>query len=461
MSIWMKERAWPGLRDLLCVVAAGTILAHAAPARAENLNATADCCADLEQRVADLEATTVRRGNRKVSIRVYGIMNRAANFWDDGGSSSMDVVNNYYVNSRFGFVGEAAINPNWKVGYRAEVGMNDALSSLVDQYGANTGDPVVIRESHLILSGENVGTFRMGLTSTAADNVTWLAQPVKLANFAYAQDLAFNRDFYLRTKGTQGATGLSDITFGDVARCYSLGDAFDCSNRRNGISYWTPEFGGFQVGADWAEDTWALGAIYKSVWADTFQVIAAAGYENIQNENIGAYYGGSHEIQQSGGSASVMHTPTGLYVYGSVTSSQIDDPVTKNAGIYTHSSMPDMNGFDIQGGLHRQFLDIGPSTFFGGFNRISDGVAGASPDANRSLAPGTFYNLDIPTEITGSQMDRFYLGYDQSIIEDTVHLYVVYQHYEPEVDLVDSSRSAVSAPLDDFHLLYAGGYVFF
>ena len=35
------------------------------------------CCADLEERVAELEATSVRKGNRNVSLQVYGQVNRA------------------------------------------------------------------------------------------------------------------------------------------------------------------------------------------------------------------------------------------------------------------------------------------------------------------------------------------------------------------------------------------------
>ncbi|MBN9281890.1 MAG: porin, partial [Hyphomicrobium denitrificans] len=31
-----------------------------------------DCCADLEQRIAELEATTATKGNRKVSLTISG-----------------------------------------------------------------------------------------------------------------------------------------------------------------------------------------------------------------------------------------------------------------------------------------------------------------------------------------------------------------------------------------------------
>ena len=46
-----------------------------------------DCCADLEERVAVLEATTARKGNRKVSLTVSGWMNQALLVWDDGHDS--------------------------------------------------------------------------------------------------------------------------------------------------------------------------------------------------------------------------------------------------------------------------------------------------------------------------------------------------------------------------------------
>jgi len=42
-----------------------------------------NCCADLEERVAELEATTADKGNRKVTVTLYGRVNRIVNFWDD------------------------------------------------------------------------------------------------------------------------------------------------------------------------------------------------------------------------------------------------------------------------------------------------------------------------------------------------------------------------------------------
>ena len=43
-----------------------------------------NCCADLEERIAELEATTARKGNRKVSLSVTGFVAKQLLFFDDG-----------------------------------------------------------------------------------------------------------------------------------------------------------------------------------------------------------------------------------------------------------------------------------------------------------------------------------------------------------------------------------------
>ena len=74
--------------------AVGTVVFVQKPARAADLGG--DCCADLEERVAELEATTVRKGNKKVSVTLYGKMNRAMLFWDDGAEQNAYSVDNSY-----------------------------------------------------------------------------------------------------------------------------------------------------------------------------------------------------------------------------------------------------------------------------------------------------------------------------------------------------------------------------
>ncbi len=63
------------------IASAATLFAGALPsAPAEAADLGGDCCADLEERVAELEATTVRKGNKKVKVELYGRLNRVINF---------------------------------------------------------------------------------------------------------------------------------------------------------------------------------------------------------------------------------------------------------------------------------------------------------------------------------------------------------------------------------------------
>ncbi len=55
-------------------------------ARAADLGG--DCCADLEERVAELEATTVRKGNRKVSLTITGRVAATMTYWTESSTGS-------------------------------------------------------------------------------------------------------------------------------------------------------------------------------------------------------------------------------------------------------------------------------------------------------------------------------------------------------------------------------------
>src|SRR6516164_5213733 len=77
-----------------------------------------DCCADLEERVAELEATTARKGNRKMSLTITGQVHRMVLWWDDGkGRGTLYGIDNTNSSSRFSFLGEAKVTSRVKVGF--------------------------------------------------------------------------------------------------------------------------------------------------------------------------------------------------------------------------------------------------------------------------------------------------------------------------------------------------------
>jgi predicted porin len=155
---------------LFCLMGAAVIGQR--PAKAADLGG--DCCADLEDRVAELEATTVRKGNKKVSVQLYGKVNRAVMFWDDGGESNMYVVNNYNESTRTGIKGSAKIGGAWSSGFRLEWEYREAASSRLNQFDDNNAldQSLVVRWSQLYIANKTYGTVNWGLTATPKYDIT-------------------------------------------------------------------------------------------------------------------------------------------------------------------------------------------------------------------------------------------------------------------------------------------------
>lgn len=86
------------------------------PSRAADL--AGDCCADLEERIAELEGTTVRKGNHKVSLTVSGYVAQEITWWDDGGKKNAYLYGLGPTQAtHVKFTGQAQITPGWTASY--------------------------------------------------------------------------------------------------------------------------------------------------------------------------------------------------------------------------------------------------------------------------------------------------------------------------------------------------------
>jgi predicted porin len=466
--------------------AAGTVALAQKPAKAADLGG--DCCSDLEERVAELEATTVRKGNKKVSVTVYGKMNRAVMFWDDGAEQNTYSVDNSYESSRFGLKGSAKITGDWSGGYKIEAEVRSAASEAVNQIDDDDGTRsggvlgnesrlLLLRHSYMYLDNKKLGQVRWGLTYMPKDDVTKDTDVTDLED-TMTSDNHMNRGFFLRPKGFDTEVGgAGQLKWQAISQCYSSTSAFDCSTRRNAVTYWSPTFfgsadgKGFSASWGWGEDDiWGAALRYKDDWGNKlFSVGAGIGYEKSRDENQqnsgGGLNGFRRDIDEWAGMASIKHNPTGLFLFSAFSFSDTNDSNRVNAGVFDGKSAPDMNAWDVRGGIQRKVswfgLDqLGDSSLFGGYLEINDGVGGAC-GASRACKAGTFPDLFVPTEITGAKVTRWYVGYDQAIDSAAMHLYAVYQHLTDEVDLVDSSLKKVNEPLDDFDLFYTGARMYF
>ena len=103
--------------SLGALVAAGLLMGGLTAGSASAADLGGNCCADLEERIAELEATTARKGNRKVSLTVSGWVAEQVLYWDDGAQRAAYVGGiGTTLATHVKFTGQATIMPGWYAG---------------------------------------------------------------------------------------------------------------------------------------------------------------------------------------------------------------------------------------------------------------------------------------------------------------------------------------------------------
>ncbi|MCB0084902.1 MAG: porin, partial [Caldilineaceae bacterium] len=224
-------------------VAAGLLVGGLSVGSAQAADLGGNCCADLEERIAELEATTVRKGNRKVSLTISGWVAEQVMYWDDGTESNVYVTGlGTTLSSHFKLTGAAQITPGWSAGYviHVEAGTEDPLTSL-DQDHDDGGSGVRVHQSYWFLKSETLGKLSVGKMSQASDNAAILVDGS--GSLVPANWLNITGD------------GLNQVN--PLGFCHTIGDGIggDCNGvTLNVVRYDTPVFGGFSFSASWGED---------------------------------------------------------------------------------------------------------------------------------------------------------------------------------------------------------------
>jgi len=409
-----------------------------APAHAADL--AGGCCADLEERVAELEVTTARKGNRVVSLQIYGQVNKALLFWDDGRDSDVYVVDNDYSGSRVGFTGSAAMKPGWKAGFLVELDIQDSASDKVfgkDYSGTVTGTPdegsissttgvsaeneIVIRYSNVYIESERLGRVTLGQGSTAADG----AAEVVLGNSLRNSDLQHGNTFQPRFgTGSQANSGIT------LSRWASNLD----SARDDVIRYDSPSIYGFIVSASWGDDDYADIALrFKSEW-NSVRVAAAIAYQSDASNDTTTFVDvanfGDAEVLL--GSISLMHIPTGLY--GAVAAGHID---VEN-GLHTEADY-----WYVQLGIEKKFLPYGSTTLYGEYGQYNDMAA--------------VFDGDAADDVGDSEVTRWGFGIVQKFDAAALELYAQATFWSFDGTL----NNGVALDIEDFSTVMVGSRIKF
>jgi hypothetical protein len=401
---------------LALVAAAGTMMTGSAFAA----DLGGDCCADLEERVAELEATTARKGNRKVSLTISGQVNRASTYWNDGQRSNMQFGDdNHNSSTRFGFAGSAKISPAYSAGFSMVLDVadkartsgfsqtNDIGSSKFAGGGATrNGDDQAIRlrDANWWIESSSLGRVTVGRMTTEGALGT-----IDLAGIgaAVGDDIGCNGG---SLKFRLSTNALSANTIGRTGGLPAGGGcAGPWANRAEGIKYTSPTFAGFVfvtgLTRNLKTETTHIDSTVASVaprghelfaalrYAGEFsgvRVAASAGYtlEDNARDTGGIQYSNADTIQTIGAaqgvagsgtsgstklldaSLSLMHVSSGLFATGNY--SKITYDITNPSNAALSQGGRDANRWRVVAGISQNWFGLGKTSLYGEYAKSTN-----------------------------------------------------------------------------------------
>ena len=420
--------------SLSALVAAGLLAGGLSVTSANAADLGGNCCADLEERIAELEATTARKGNRKISLTISGWVAEQVMAWDDG------IEENVYVGgiggtlaSHVKFTGQATISPGWTAGYvlHIEASGNENLVQNQDNDNASQinsgGGTVGLLQSYWFIKSDHLGKVAIGKQSQASDNTAILVDGS--GSLVPANWVLFDvNGFQVRRSDGSNAGGIG----GAFGGCSNMGGAGgDCNGlTENVIRYDSPTFGGFSFSTSWGEDDmWDVAARYAGEFGG-FKLAAATAYTHSTDRNIGAV---DTNIQDDSEAdyfqvgAYAQHVPTGLFLYGAYGNFENEDTTGQANGDLESDT------YYIKGGLRQRWTPLGHTVLYGEYMNVESDFENG---VNREL-------------------DQFGLGVVQEVDAAAMSLWLSYKHFEFD------SNEAINSDLEDFDLIKCGALINF
>ena len=248
----------------------------------------------------------VKSGKDRVSLKVYGQVNRMLLSANDGSESRLFHADNDMSSTRVGFKGKAKMDGGWSAGTTIEVQIESNSSSKVhlgdDGDDVNTGkESFSERKLEFWVKHEGAGKFSVGQGSTASDGVA---------------EADLSGTGVISGSGSGGAMG-ADVKFVDsigerTKKVDAIFDNLDGQSRKDRLRYDSPSFGGFQISSSIQSDKddgesgpWDLALRYGAD-LDGFEVEAvAAQWTNGDDTGMGA---SASVLAPSGTSATLAYS---------------------------------------------------------------------------------------------------------------------------------------------------------
>jgi predicted porin len=441
MSIWSRSPRC--LAGAAILIAAGTGSSLAA-------DLGGNCCADLEERIAELEATTARKGNRKVSLTVSGWVAQQISFWDDGSESNVYVHDlGTTLGSHAKFTGSAEITSGWSAGYVLQIegigsdGLTTSQNNSVGPpvyaaLGGNTNGAVAtVLQSYWFVQSDQLGKVSVGKQSQASDNTAILVDGS--GSLVPANWVAFDTNsFALKV----GGVAVPNATWGNAQSCFGMGGAWgDCNGlTQNVVRYDSPTFGGFSVSASWGEDDmWDVAARYAGEFGG-FKLAVAGAYNEITDQayNNGANIPDADYVQIG---VYVQHVQTGLFAMYNFGRLDID-----LASLGAPVATDDIDTHYVKAGLRTKLNALGATVFYGEYLNGQDGFA----VGNLPIAAISGLGVSSELEVWG-------LGVVQEIDAAAMSVWLKYRNQSLDLSVTGLG----TAEFDDFDYVGLGALINF
>lgn len=456
-------------------VALASLLAIVSVGRAANAaDLGGDCCADLEERVADLEATTARKGNRKVSLTVSGWVSQQLMYFDNGAVSDVYVTDiGSTLGSHVKFSGTAQVTPDVTAGYVLHIEMMDSdpitagnpawrgggpAAYAMAENGTVEYDVVSPLYSYWFLKHKSLGQVMVGLIPQASEHAAVLVDgsgsalqanwtPLNGLGIALSKgghEILLDKDFGMPTL-------VPNVGFPVGAAMWcgstSLPTSGNCDPLpMNGIRYDSPTFAGFSASTSWSEDDfWDVALRYAGEHGG-FKISAAASYYRNSDEadypGFNTVTGLTNVVKRDAGyfqaAAYLQHLQSGLFLYGAYGKEDNDNVLATQA---LTDAQPSGDVWYTKAGIRKKWSSLGATVLFAEYSERND-----------------MYHPDLSAfGVTGSELTQWGLGGVQEIDAASMSLWLTYTNYQASFE----NAPAAISDLDDIDIVTAGALVLF
>ena len=466
------------------IAAAFGLVMGVSSARAADLGG--NCCADLEERVAELEATTARKGNRKMSLTITGQVHKMILWWDDGlQSKTFYGLENRNSSTRFSILGDAKVTADIKVGFEIMMDNQGGTSAQIRQWDPNgKSNGLITPIAAPSFAGNNDDSYfgaarrmviwvedaKLGRMTVGHYEMAGAITTIDLAGIsagASASMSLVNGAFFLRGPAGQYYAA-SWANFMDPAANQS---------RHNEVRYDSPAYMGFIYSASIADDGSNWGTMLR--YANEFnglRVAAGIGYEHYGQvtaqancfgvntfpppgtisacANTGSVpgvngpgfgpanqAGPAPDVNAWGAGLSFLHVPSGLFVQGHYIHVDYNEfePTTPGPGNSWWGQ--DVQGrtpadqWLIQGGVSKNWFGIGNTAIFGEYSRSEGWGAAGGPlsPTGRSFSNAVFPGATSVFGIHDTEVTMYGVGITQIVDAAVTEFYLDWRHFSADI----------------------------